>query len=52
MSKLMFLYLNTKIVDCNYSFKLFKIVKTESSNYGFELKVKTVIDDYGFNFFK
>ena len=52
MSKVMFLYLNTKNVVCNYSFKFFKIIKTVSSNYGFKLKVKTVINDYGFNFFK
>ena len=36
----------------DYSFKKFKIVKIIIGDYGFRLKVKTMVVDYGFNYLK
>ena len=41
-----------KTVVGDYDFKNFKIVKTIVGDISFSLKIKTLVDDYGFNYFK
>ena len=48
MSKLIHFFHVIKIIVKDYSFKIFKIVKTIVTNIGFLLKVKILDNDYDF----
>ena len=52
MFKLISFYHIIKTVIGDDGFKFFKMVKILVTNYNFTFKIKTIIDDYGFNHLK